>query len=469
MAFPNLPKELRALVFALLDRESLLRFSRTSKDFRGFAEEYMYQDLSFENHNAKRIRRMLLLLLARPELVENIRSVSFGPRSTWSFLESIAPDSWDELQGRFGAIQAAVSNTLAASSDNAQHSMLWLSSIISSADNMDKRCASATFSLIASIAKQLQSISFTLHDSDVGAILYEIINSARTDCFSELRFLRYETHAKLSVRIIPSLEVLDINGSSRLDMRLMGKPCAYKLSTLRITNACFQFAVVSAFCRNGKLPFLKMLAINECKKPMFDEDTQEEVEEVEELITALRDNCPRLVHFEALMWYRYSFRPRRKVMSGLHQLTSLQTLVISGDQLVDVENEEMSLFSTDHLPPNITSLTLDSINMADFATFSRQLQGDLTGQPSLPQDDLGAPAARARAIQRILDSVSATRVKTLTVTEGRMLEPGTKHFLRDLSTRLRAAGVEFRVRDRDDDDALVDKPYLGPCFTLDIE
>lgn len=429
----------------------------------------MYQDLSFEDHDAKRIRRVLLLLLARPELAENIRSVSFGPRGAWSSLDSIAPDSWDELQCRFGAIQAAVSNTLATSRDNAQHSMLWLSGIISSADRLDRSCASATFSLIASIAKHLQSISYALHDSDVGAVLYEIVDSARPARFSELRFLRYETMAKLSVRIFPSLEVLDIKGSSKLDMCLIGEPCAHRLSTLRITNANFQPAVVSAICRGGKIPLLKILAIDNCGYPRFNEGTQETVEEVEELITVLRDNCPRLIHFEALRWCRYAFRPWQRVRLGLHRLISLQTLVISGDQLIDRGNKEMSFFGTDHLPPNITSLTLEDIDIPYLVAFGRQLQVNLTGQPDLPQDDLGAPAARVGAIQRILDIVSATRVKTLTVIETGMLKQETKNFLRDLTTRLRAAGVEFRVRDHDDDDALGDKPYLGPVFTTDME
>jgi hypothetical protein len=80
MAFFRLSQELRDLIFALLDRQSLLLFSRSSKQFRSFAEDFMYQVLSFEDHSARQIRRMLLLFIARPDLAKRIRSVSFAPK-----------------------------------------------------------------------------------------------------------------------------------------------------------------------------------------------------------------------------------------------------------------------------------------------------------------------------------------------------------------------------------------------------
>lgn len=223
MAFSRLPQELRDLIFALLDWQSLLLFSHSSKQFRSFTEDVMYQDLSFEVHNARQTRRVLLLLIARPDLAKRIRSVSFAPKDEWTSTSNIAPDSWAELQDSLEPIRAAMKNALVSSSDNGIHSMQWLSGVLSSAEDSNGRCAVATFSLIANVAIELQSISFKLVSSELGGRLCQVMNLARPGLFSKLRFLKFDTKAELSVKIIPSLEVLDITGSGRLNMRLTGE------------------------------------------------------------------------------------------------------------------------------------------------------------------------------------------------------------------------------------------------------
>jgi hypothetical protein len=422
----------------------------------------MYQDLNFEDHGARQIRRMLLLLIARPDLANRIRSVSFAPKDQWTSTSNIAPASWAELQDSLEPIQAAMNNALVSSSDNAMQSMQWFSGVLSSAEDSDRRCAVATFSLIASMAIDLQSISFELVSSELGGRLCQVMNLARPGLFSKLRFLKFDTKAELSVKIILSLEVLDITGSWQLNMRLTGEQRPHYLDTLRISDASFRFTEISAFCRDGKFPFLKELALNECKMTSFSKNVHEELEEP---ITALRDKCPRLVHFEALRWNYYHFQPFELVLPDLDQLTSLRKLVIDGGLLVD-QSDWMSIFDTSSLPPNITSLTLGDINIARLIRNGWDSLGDLTGQAQPPFEDLGARAARERAIRCFVDLVSATRVKTLTVVDDRTwdLSPGSKYVLKELSARLQAeAVVAFRVRDNDGDDVLVDPPVVHRC------
>lgn len=216
------------------------------------------------------------------------------------------------------------------------------------------------------------------------------------------------------------------------------------------------------FCRDGKFPFLRELALNECKMTSFSKNVHEELEE---LITAPRDKCPRLVYFEALKWCFHHFQPLDLILPDLDRLTSLRKLDIDRGLLTD-QSDWMSIFDTSFLPPNITSLTLDDIDIARLIRNGWGRQGDLTGQAQPPFEDLGARAARERAIRCLVDLVSATRIKTLTVIDDRTwdLSPESKYVLKELSARLQAeAGVAFRVRDNDGDDVLVGPPVVHRC------
>jgi hypothetical protein len=284
----------------------------------------------------------------------------------------------------------------------------------------------ATFSLIASLASKLASISVELDCPEFGGALCQIMTSVRPELFAGVRFLRLDTRAALFVRFTPSLEVLDVIGSWNLNMHLIGEQHARQLHTLRISNATYRFATISAFCRRGNLPSLKIIALNKVKRSMFLEDVEDETEE---LIVALRDHCPHLIHFEALRWEERSDMPSDLVVSGLDRLASLETLIIS-----------VVLFGTGRLPPNITSLTLDELCIA-----------------RVTLRESGEVEAREGLIQCIMDAVSTTRVKTLTVIEDEELHPVAISVLKDLSARLQAgAGVKLRVSDGDDD-VIIDK------------
>jgi hypothetical protein len=131
MAFFSLPIELCELIFDLLDRESLSRFSRTTKTLRSIAEPVLYRRLSFENHNARQIRLVLLLLIVRPELAQHIQSVSLVSKNTQTVTPNIPAESWAELRGCLEDIRVAIDYTLAFSSGSAERSMQWLSSLLS--------------------------------------------------------------------------------------------------------------------------------------------------------------------------------------------------------------------------------------------------------------------------------------------------------------------------------------------------